>query len=94
MLLNNEMDDFALKPGTPNAFGVMGYGQCAEAGQAHAQLDDADLHGKQRQGDRAGHPGGSRIITMVPLGIPATTPAWTRSRLLRCRAITTSGCRT
>ena len=25
VLLNNEMDDFALKPGTPNAFGVMGY---------------------------------------------------------------------
>jgi gamma-glutamyltranspeptidase/glutathione hydrolase len=24
VLLNNEMDDFALKPGTPNAFGVMG----------------------------------------------------------------------
>src|SRR5690606_35368831 len=25
VLLNNEMDDFALKPGTPNAFGVMWY---------------------------------------------------------------------
>ncbi|HUH91333.1 MAG TPA: gamma-glutamyltransferase, partial [Lysobacter sp.] len=25
VLLNNEMDDFALKPGTPNAFGVMGF---------------------------------------------------------------------
>ena len=25
ILLNNEMDDFALQPGQPNAFGVMGY---------------------------------------------------------------------
>ncbi len=25
VLLNNEMDDFALKAGTPNAFGVMGF---------------------------------------------------------------------
>lgn len=25
VLMNNEMDDFALTPGTPNAFGVMGY---------------------------------------------------------------------
>ena len=25
VMLNDEMDDFALKPGTPNAFGVMGF---------------------------------------------------------------------
>lgn len=58
VLLNNEMDDFALKPGTPNAFGVMGYeANAPKGGQAHAQLDDPDLHGERRQGGGAGHPG-------------------------------------
>jgi len=31
VLLNNEMDDFALRPGTPNAFGVMGFAANAPA---------------------------------------------------------------
>ena len=45
VLLNNEMDDFALRPGTPNAFGVMGFEANAPAArQAHAQFDDANLH--------------------------------------------------
>ncbi|MDQ1118451.1 gamma-glutamyltranspeptidase/glutathione hydrolase [Pseudoxanthomonas winnipegensis] len=58
VLLNDEMDDFALKPGTPNAFGVMGYeGQRAQAGQAPLKLDDAHLHGERRQDHRARHAG-------------------------------------
>ena len=41
--LNDEMDDFTSKPGSPNAFGlVQGDGQRGGAGQAPAQLDVAD----------------------------------------------------
>ncbi len=51
VMLNDEMDDFALKPGTPNAFGVMGFDcECAGSRQAHAEFDDAHLHGIRRQG--------------------------------------------
>ncbi|WP_303907205.1 gamma-glutamyltransferase [Thiohalomonas denitrificans] len=70
ILLNDEMDDFSAKPGVPNAYGLVG----AEA--------NAIAPGKRplssmsptfvRDADRIavlGTPGGSRIITMVLLGI-------------------------
>ncbi len=70
VLLNDEMDDFSAKPGVPNAYGLVG----AEA--------NAIAPGKRmlssmsptfvRSADRVavlGTPGGSRIITMVLLGI-------------------------
>jgi gamma-glutamyltranspeptidase / glutathione hydrolase len=70
VLLNNEMDDFSIKPGEPNAYGLVG----AEA--------NAIAPGKRplssmtptfvETPDRIailGTPGGSRIITMVLLGI-------------------------
>ncbi|SCZ53263.1 gamma-glutamyltransferase [Thiohalomonas denitrificans] len=70
VLLNDEMDDFSAKPGVPNAYGLVG----AEA--------NAIASGKRplssmsptfvRNADRIavlGTPGGSRIITMVLLGI-------------------------
>ncbi len=42
VLLNNELDDFAAKPGAPNAYGLVGGdGQCAGTGQAAAVVDDA-----------------------------------------------------
>ena len=60
-LLNNEMDDFALKPGTPNMFGlVAGRGERDRAGQAAAVVDDADHRAEGRQAvpdrRRAGRP--------------------------------------
>ncbi|MFC6841605.1 gamma-glutamyltransferase [Xanthomonas theicola] len=70
VLLNDEMDDFALKPGTPNAFGVMGYeanapkpGKRPLSSMSPTFMENAD------KAIVLGTPGGSRIITMVLLGI-------------------------
>ncbi|WP_425603589.1 gamma-glutamyltransferase [Luteimonas rhizosphaericola] len=70
VLLNNEMDDFALKPGTPNAFGVMGYD--ANAPEPGKRMLSSMTPTFMQSPDRAvvlGTPGGTRIITMVLLGI-------------------------
>ena len=70
VLLNNEMDDFALKPGTPNAFGVMGYdANAVKAGKRMlSSMAPTFMIGKD-QVAVLGMPGGSRIITMVLLGM-------------------------
>ena len=70
VLLNDEMDDFALRPGTPNAFGVMGYE--ANAPKAGKRMLSSMTPTFMESPDRVvvlGTPGGSRIITMVLLGI-------------------------
>ena len=70
VLLNNEMDDFALKPGTPNAFGVMGYD--ANAPRPGKRMLSSMTPTFMESPDRVavlGTPGGSRIITMVLLGM-------------------------
>ena len=70
VLLNDEMDDFALKPGTPNAFGVMGYD--ANAPKAGKRMLSSMTPTFMESADKVavlGTPGGSRIITMVLLGI-------------------------
>ena len=70
VLLNNEMDDFALKPGTPNAFGVMGFD--ANAPKPGKRMLSSMTPTFMESKDRVvvlGTPGGSRIITMVLLGI-------------------------
>lgn len=70
VLLNNEMDDFALKPGTPNAFGVMGYE--ANAPKTGKRMLSSMTPTFMENEDKViviGTPGGSRIITMVLLGI-------------------------
>jgi gamma-glutamyltranspeptidase/glutathione hydrolase len=70
VLLNNEMDDFALKPGTPNAFGVMGFE--ANAPKPGKRMLSSMTPSFMESPDRIavlGTPGGSRIITMVLLGM-------------------------
>ncbi len=70
VLLNNEMDDFALKPGTPNAFGVMGY--AANAPKPGKRMLSSMTPTFMESSDKVvvlGTPGGSRIITMVLLGV-------------------------
>ncbi|HXH01618.1 MAG TPA: gamma-glutamyltransferase [Xanthomonadaceae bacterium] len=70
VLLNNEMDDFALKPGTPNAFGVMGFG--ANAVKPGKRMLSSMTPTFLESPDRVvalGAPGGSRIITQVLLAI-------------------------
>ena len=70
VLLNNEMDDFALKPGTPNAFGVMGYE--ANAPKPGKRMLSSMTPTFMSNADKVaviGTPGGTRIITMVLLGM-------------------------
>ena len=70
VLLNDEMDDFALKPGTPNAFGVMGYE--ANAPKPGKRMLSSMTPTSMESKDKVvviGTPGGTRIITMVLLGI-------------------------
>lgn len=70
VLLNDEMDDFALKPGTPNAFGVMGFE--ANAVQPGKRMLSSMSPTFMESPDKItvlGAPGGSRIITEVLLGI-------------------------
>lgn len=72
VLLNNEMDDFALRPGTPNAFGVMGF--AANAPQPGKRMLSSMTPSFLESSDRVvavGAPGGSRIITQVLLAILA-----------------------
>ncbi len=69
-LLNNEMDDFALRPGTPNSFGVIGFGANAVAPGRRmlSSMSPTFMIGPERTAV-LGAKGGSRIITMVLLGI-------------------------
>lgn len=70
VLLNDEMDDFALKPGTPNAFGVMGFE--ANAPKPGKRMLSSMTPTFMESKDKVavlGTPGGTRIITMVLLGV-------------------------
>jgi len=69
-LLNDELDDFALRPGTPNAFGVMGYdaNAIAPGRRPLSSMSPTFLFGPDRVAV-LGAKGGSRIITAVLLAI-------------------------
>jgi gamma-glutamyltranspeptidase/glutathione hydrolase len=70
VLLNDEMDDFSVKPGVPNVYGLVG----AEANAiAPGKRPLSSMSPTFVESDAGvailGTPGGSRIITMVLLGI-------------------------
>jgi len=69
-VLNNEMDDFSAKPGEPNSYGLIGF--TANEIQPHkrplSSMSPTLMIGEDRVA-AIGTPGGSRIITMVLLGI-------------------------
>ncbi|MFY2765452.1 gamma-glutamyltransferase [Arenimonas sp. MALMAid1274] len=69
-LLNNEMDDFSVKPGVPNAFGLVGddANAIAPGKRPLSSMTPTFLIGKDRVAV-LGTPGGSRIVTMVLLGL-------------------------
>jgi gamma-glutamyltranspeptidase/glutathione hydrolase len=69
-LLNDEMDDFALRPATPNAFGVIGYDANAVAPGRRmlSSMSPSFMIGKDKVAV-LGAKGGSRIITMVLEGM-------------------------
>jgi gamma-glutamyltranspeptidase/glutathione hydrolase len=70
VILNDEMDDFALKPGTPNAFGVMGFdANKPEPGKRMLSSMTPTIMASPGKVAALGAPGGSRIITEVLLGI-------------------------
>lgn len=70
VLLNNEMDDFALRPGTPNAYGVMGYSANAPApGKRPLSSMTPTFMVSPERVAALGTPGGSRILSMVLLGV-------------------------
>ena len=70
VLLNNEMDDFSAKPGEPNAFGLVGFEANAIAPNKRmlSSMSPTIVQSPERTAV-IGTPGGSRIITMVLLGI-------------------------
>lgn len=72
VILNNEMDDFSAKPLTPNGYGLIGAGANAIAPGKRplSSMSPTFIEGPDRIGV-IGTPGGSRIISMVLLGILA-----------------------
>lgn len=72
VFLNNEMDDFALVPGAPNAYGLLGNKANAPAPGKRmlSSMSPSFVFGKDRIAV-LGSPGGSTIITQVFEGIVA-----------------------
>lgn len=70
VILNNEMDDFSAKPLTPNGYGLIGAGaNLVEPGKRPlSSMSPTFIEGPDRIAV-IGTPGGSRIISMVLLGI-------------------------
>lgn len=70
VLLNNEMDDFVAKPGVPNLYGLIGAqaNEIASGKRMLSSMSPTFINDGKRLGI-IGTPGGSRIITMVLIGI-------------------------
>ena len=67
ILMNNEMDDFSAKPGTPNVYGLVG-GEANAVGPYKRPLSSMSPTIVAKEGKTwlvTGSPGGSRIITTV-----------------------------
>jgi len=70
ILLNDEMDDFSAKPGEPNVYGLVGAAANAiEPGKRPLSSMSPTFIESEEGVAILGTPGGSRIITMVLLGI-------------------------
>lgn len=70
VLLNDEMDDFSAKPGEPNVYGLIGADANAiEAGKRPLSSMTPTFVESEQGVAILGTPGGSRIITMVLLGV-------------------------
>ena len=70
VLLNDEMDDFSAKPGVPNVYGLIGAEANAIAPGKRPLSSMSPTFVESEEGVAIlGTPGGSRIITMVLLGI-------------------------
>jgi len=70
VLLNNEMDDFSAKPGTPNAFGLIGNTANSIAPNKRSLSSMSPTFVETPKGLMIiGSPGGSTIISQVLLGV-------------------------
>ncbi|MEN8204624.1 MAG: gamma-glutamyltransferase [Pseudomonadota bacterium] len=70
VLLNDEMDDFSSKPGEPNVYGLVGAeANAIEPGKRPLSSMSPTFVESEQGVAILGTPGGSRIITMVLLGI-------------------------
>ena len=70
VLLNDEMDDFVSKPGIPNVYGLVGsHANAIEPGKRMLSSMTPSFIETRERIAVIGTPGGSRIITMVLLGI-------------------------
>jgi gamma-glutamyltranspeptidase/glutathione hydrolase len=69
-VVNNEMDDFSAKPGEPNAYGLIGFAanEIQPFKRPLSSMSPTFMIGDDKRAV-IGTPGGSRIITMVLLGI-------------------------
>jgi gamma-glutamyltranspeptidase/glutathione hydrolase len=69
-LVNNEMDDFSAKQGVPNAYGLIGFtaNEIQPFKRPLSSMSPTFMLGEDKRAV-IGTPGGSRIITMVLLGI-------------------------
>jgi gamma-glutamyltranspeptidase / glutathione hydrolase len=67
VLLNNEMDDFSLKPGVPNAYGLLGNqaNAIAPGKRPLSSMSPTILFRNGQPWIATGSPGGARIITTV-----------------------------
>jgi gamma-glutamyltranspeptidase/glutathione hydrolase len=70
LVVNNEMDDFSAAPGDPNEWGLIGFAanEIQPGKRPLSSMSPTFLLGDGRHAV-LGTPGGSRIITMVLLGI-------------------------
>jgi gamma-glutamyltranspeptidase/glutathione hydrolase len=70
LLINNEMDDFSAKKGEPNAYGLIGFtaNEIQPYKRPLSSMSPTFMIGTEKRAV-IGTPGGSRIITMVLLGI-------------------------
>ena len=69
VILNNEMDDFSVKRGTPNAFGLVhSHANGIEPGKRMLSSMTPTFLESERGLAILGTPGGSRIVTMVLMG--------------------------
>jgi gamma-glutamyltranspeptidase/glutathione hydrolase len=70
ILVNNEMDDFAVKPNDPNSYGLIGFeANAIEASKRPLSSMSPSFVESQDRIGILGTPGGSRIISMVLLGV-------------------------
>lgn len=83
VLLNNEMDDFSIRPGTPNVYGLVGTeaNAIAPGKRMLSSMTPTFLEDGKRVAI-LGTPGGSRITTMLLLGTLAFAEGENASRIV------------